>query len=130
MISLYRPLLFALALPLAIGTAYAQDNANEAAADAREQPQTQALNNEIQGNLEATKIVNATNQGQYEADMAQYRASVQQHNRAVARNEARYTRQQRAYADAMAAWRAQAAACDKGSRAACNLPTPNPADYY
>jgi len=137
MISLPRPLLLALVLPLAAGAAYAQDTASpsaddarHAAVDAQEQPITQSLNNDVQGNIEAAKVVNATNQGQYEIDMAQYRADVERHNQAVARDAARYARQQRAYADAMAAWRAQVAACEKGKRTVCNQPTPDPADYY
>lgn len=126
-----RTALIALALPLAsIGAAHAQDAANQAAADAQEQPVTQSLNNNIQGNIEATKVVNATAQGQYEIDMAQYRADVEQHNRIVARDARRYSRQQRAYADAMAVWRQQVIACEKGHNKACKLPTPNPADYY
>ncbi|HWW66002.1 MAG TPA: hypothetical protein VNZ43_14695 [Sphingomonadaceae bacterium] len=130
MVSLPRPLLFLLAAPLAISAAHAQDAAGQAVANAREQTETQSLNNNIQGNIEATKVVNATNQGQYEADMAQYRASVEQHNQVVARDARRYARQQRAYADAMAVWRRQVASCKKGHTKACNMPTPDPADYY
>jgi len=106
------------------------DDAKHSAVDAQEQPVTRTLNNSVQGNIEATKVINATNQGQYEADMAQYRADVEEHHRTVMRDARRYARQQRAFADAMATWREQVAKCNAGSIQACRAPTPNPADYY
>lgn len=126
MVSLPHSLLLALALPLAIGVAHAQDAAGQAAANVQEEPVTRQLNNTVQANIEATKEANASAQGQYAIDMAQYRADVEAHNRTVRR----YARQQRAYADAMAVWREQKASCDRGILKECKKPTPNPADFY
>ena len=67
---------------------------------------------------------------QHAQDMAAYRRSVMAHRREVARDRARYGRQQQAFADAMAAWRVQSQQCRRGNRAACDAPTPNPADFY
>ena len=74
--------------------------------------------------------INAENQAQYEADVAAYRDAVKAHAMATMKDDARYARQQRAYADAMAQWRIQVAECKKGSKTACDLPTPAPAAYY
>ncbi|WP_380877023.1 hypothetical protein ACFB49_11130 [Sphingomonas sp. DBB INV C78] len=104
------------------------------AVDAVEKPVTEQLNTgaavEASGNRAATETVNATNEAQYEADMAAYRASVQSKAQVAAADEARYETQQRAYADAMAVWREQKRACDRGVMKACKKPTPNPAEFY
>lgn len=71
----------------------------------------------------------AANQAQHAADVAAYDAAVRAHGRQIMQQDARYARQQAAYADAMAAWRAQAEACNRGSRVACNSPTPDPANF-
>ncbi len=62
--------------------------------------------------------------------MAAYREAVRANRRDAMRDQSRYDHQQRAYADAMAAWRMQTEACNRGRLKACKLPTPNPADYY
>lgn len=104
------------------------------AVDAQEKPVTEQLNTRAavaaSDNRAATVAVNGAREAQYEADMAAYRAEVQAHRREIAADQARYERQQRAYADAMAVWREQKAACDRGVLKACKKPTPNPADFY
>lgn len=68
---------------------------------------------------------------QYNMDRLAYIAAIRaQHRRAVNRYDRRYIRQQNAYADAMAAWRRQVAACHRGNRHACAAPTPRVADFY
>ena len=74
--------------------------------------------------------ISAANQAQYETDRQAYIAALIQHDRAVDRTAARTVRQQTAYADAMAVWRVQVDQCKKGRQKACELPAPNPADYY
>lgn len=104
------------------------------AVDAAEKPVTETLNTRAavvaSGNRAAVATVNNANEAQYEADMAAYRAAVQANQQQISKDEARYERQQRAYADAMAVWREQKAACDRGVLKECKKPTPNPADFY
>lgn len=89
-----------------------------------------AVSAQVQQQVAVTGAVNAALQGSYDQDMASYRAAVMANHR-VAANDARvYAHQQRAYADAMVAWRAQVDACHKGHPAACNAPSPNPADFW
>lgn len=66
---------------------------------------------------------------QYDADMAAWLAALEARGEVIAADRSVYLANQRAYADAMAAWRRQTAACKAGATAACKLPTPNPADY-
>jgi hypothetical protein len=66
---------------------------------------------------------------QYDADMAAWLAALEARGEVIAADRSVYLANQRAYADAMAAWRRQTAACKSGATAACKLPTPNPADY-
>lgn len=89
-------------------------------------PGTANANANVQGNIAATATVSANNNAQYDADVANYDAAMRAHGRA----DARYARQKRAYADAMAAWRIQTAACLKGHQVACNAPAPDPANFY
>lgn len=104
------------------------------AVDAQEKPVTEQLNTraavEASGNRAAVATANSAGEAQYEADMAAYRAEVQANRQEVMADQARYERQQRAYADAMAVWRKQKAACDRGVLKECKKPTPNPADFY
>lgn len=94
----------------------------------------QALNGQAgaaaQANAEAATQTSAANQAQYDADRAAYMNALVAHNHAVNRTDARYMRQQRAYADAMAVWRVQVDACKRGHQRACDMPAPNPADFY
>ena len=66
---------------------------------------------------------------QYDADMAAWLAALEARGETIMEDRSIYLANQRAYADAMAAWRRQVAACNAGASAACKLPTPNPADY-
>ena len=64
-------------------------------------------------------------------DRRAYMAAVSaRHHRAVNRYDRRYARQQTAYANAMAAWRRQVAACKRGNRQACKAPTPRVSNFY
>ena len=89
-------------------------------------PGTANANANVQGNIAATATVNANNTAQYESDLANYDAAMRAHGHA----DARYARQKRAYADAMAAWRLQVAACEKGHQVACKAPAPYLANFY
>lgn len=106
---------------------------NQAAINAGGQAGTAALNNQAsdasQG-AQANADVAAANQAQYDADRQAYMVALMRHDAAVNRTDRRYVRQQNAYADAMAAWRAQVVACKSGHQKACDMPPPNPADYY
>lgn len=64
------------------------------------------------------------------ADLAAYEAAIRAHDDALIENEIRYQRQQRAYADAMAAWRFDVAACRSLARTICDVPSPIIADFY
>jgi hypothetical protein len=93
-------------------------------------PGTTALNNGVAAAGAATAAQNDATRAQYEADRAAYMDALVQHDRAVNRADARYVRQQNAYADAMAVWRVQVEQCKRGRQKACDMPPPNPADYY
>ncbi|MFW2830193.1 hypothetical protein [Sphingomonas sp. ID0503] len=97
------------------------------AVDAAEKPATQTLN---ASSLAVDTAVEAQNQKQYALDQAAYRAEVAARKELIANDEARYQAQTNAYADAMAAWRAQVAACKAGKTKACDMPAPTFAQYY
>lgn len=113
---------------------YDKHSATHDAVDASEKPVTKALNREADisatTGTAAVETANANRDAQYAADMAQYRLSYEAAVRTAMADEARYDRQQRAYADAMATWRMNVQACDRGRLSACKRPTPNPADFY
>lgn len=90
----------------------------------------QALNGQASAAAQANAGVSAADQAQYDADRAAYMDALAAHDHAVNRADARYIRQQRAYADAMAVWRVQVAACKRGHQRACDMPPPNPAAFY
>lgn len=121
--------------PLAAQSADKTDAAHQAA-DAREIPQTQSLNNQVGGAISQAQTNNAVaqaqndiNQQQYEADKAAYEQALRDHHREVLSTDATFIRQQQAYALAMRDWRAQVAMCKKGYQSACNLPAPDPMKY-
>lgn len=121
--------------PLAAQSGNKSDAAHQAA-DAREVPQTQSLNNQVGAAVTQAQTANAVtqatndiNQAQYAADKAAYEAAMRQHKREVLSTDATYMRQQNAYATAMRDWRAQVEMCKKGYQSACNLPTPDPMKY-
>lgn len=121
--------------PLAAQSADKNDAAH-VAADAREVPQTQSLNNQVSGAVQQAQTANAVaeaqneaNQAQYAADKAAYEQALRDHHREVLSTDATFIRQQNAYAMAMRDWRAQVAMCKRGYQSACNLPTPDPSAY-
>jgi hypothetical protein len=121
--------------PLAAQSAGKNDPAHQAA-DAREVPQTQSLNNQVGGAIAQAQTNNAVaaaqneiNQEQYAADKAAYEQALRDHHREVLSTDATFIRQQQAYALAMRDWRAQVAMCKKGYKSACELPAPDPMKY-
>ena len=99
------------------------------AADIREQPVTQALNNNVAANAEANSAVIDAQHNQYELDRAAFRAEVVARREKIEADQEAYTKQQMAYADAMAAWRIQNDECKRGILKSCKKPTPVPADF-
>jgi hypothetical protein len=99
-------------------------------ADPAAQARVATLNNAAAAESGARNAMDAATQAQYEADRQAYMTELLRHDAAVDRTDARYVRQQSAYADAMAAWRLQVAACKKGKRKACDTPPPSAADFY
>lgn len=125
-------LILILATPsmlLASGLALAQTPATTAA-DVREQPVTQALNNNVAANAQASTAVSDSQQNQYELDRASFRAEVAARREKIEMDQEAYAKQQMAYADAMAAWRIQNDECKRGILKSCKKPTPVPADFY
>jgi len=127
--------LIALA-PLPLAAQNEKTDPAHLAADAREVPQTKALNNQVSSAVTQAQTANAVaqaqneqNQAEYAADKAAYEAAMRQHRRDVLATDATFIRQQNAYAMAMRDWRAQVAMCKKGHQSACDLPTPDPMDY-
>lgn len=115
--------------PLPYDRGYDKDQPRTRAINDAERPEVQEANDLALAQARTlsapTVMGNAANEARYEADVAAYRNMLRQHRR-----DARaYARQERAYAAAMADWRAQVDACDRGSRTACNLPTPDPMNY-
>ncbi|MES2290554.1 MAG: hypothetical protein V4530_12540 [Pseudomonadota bacterium] len=87
-------------------------------------------NADVAADAQQEAAMNAEQKEQYAKDMTAYREALRQHDRAKAMDERIYDRQQRAYARAMFDWRMQVAACKRGNNAACNAPTPDPANYW
>jgi len=114
---------------LASGLALAQ-TPTATAADVREQPVTQALNNNVAANAQANTAVRDAQQNQYELDRASFRAEVAARREKIETEQEAYAKQQMAYADAMAAWRVQNDECNRGILKSCKKPTPVPADFY
>jgi len=114
--------------PLAAQSADKTDAAHQAA-DAREIPQTQSLNNQVSSANAGVAVQNEINQEHYAADRAAYEKAMREHHREVLSTDATFMRQQEAYAMAMRDWRAQVAMCKKGYKSACDLPAPDPMKY-
>ncbi|UAJ11670.1 hypothetical protein [Polymorphobacter megasporae] len=94
-------------------------------------PSTEQLNRGSDAyTAERADMHRAQRGARYAADRDAYMAALIAHDRAVNRYDHRYVRQQEAYADAMAAWRRQVAACHRGRSAACRAPAPQVADFY
>jgi hypothetical protein len=71
----------------------------------------------------------ATDTPEYRQDVAAYRAAMRARRQTIAVDAAVQAQREGAYAAAMADWRAQVAACERGHSRACKLPTPDPAMY-
>jgi Ni/Co efflux regulator RcnB len=117
--------------PLPQDRGYDKPSPRTDAINAPNEPARAAANAQVaaQSGAPAQPTLSAEAQAQYASDREAYRASLRQHNRDITANESFYSERELAYADAMRAWRAQAAACHHGSQAACNAPSPDPADY-
>lgn len=100
---------------------------------AQSAPGVAAANADMQAQIRmddgAVNAVNAANDARYRADVAAYRAAMRARRQTIAANAAVQADRERAYAMAMADWRAQVDACNRGKTRACKLPTPNPQDY-
>ena len=127
---MFRTLLMASALVAAALLAQAYDPNSPQPAPASPNPGTTAANASVLSADDMAQARTSEGQAQYEQDRQAYMAALAQHDHAVNRTDARWAHQQAAYADAMAAWRWQVAACKRGSQRACDMPTPNPADFY
>lgn len=87
-------------------------------------------NADVAADAQQEAAMNAEQKEQYAKDMVSYREAVRAQHRAQAADDRAYDRQQRAYARAMFDWRVQVADCKRGVKAACNAPTPDPANYW
>jgi hypothetical protein len=76
-----------------------------------------------------SELQRAAAEAHYQADMASWLAAMEARGEQIAADRSAYLRQQRSYAEAMAAWRVQVAACRAGATAACTQPPPDPADF-
>lgn len=119
-----------------LGAQTTKTDAAHVAADAREMPVTAALNTKVDSNIATTEAVNAQlqtqaaeAQGQYAIDRQAYIDALRAHHRDVVATDTHFQHQQEAYAAAMHDWRIQVAACKQGHQRACDMPTPDPANY-
>jgi hypothetical protein len=62
-------------------------------------------------------------------DRMAYRAAVRARHRTIAVDAAIQEQREGAYAQAMADWRVQVAACKRGHQRACDMPSPDPQNY-
>lgn len=111
-------------LPYDLGHDNNSPRSNAGALQSR--PATSAANRQALAETAQGGAVVAGDQARYATDVDAYRAALRAHGRDLAVN----AQQERAYAMAMADWRAQVDACDRGRRRACEAPAPNPADYW
>ncbi|WP_235532786.1 hypothetical protein [Sphingomonas sp. Leaf412] len=115
--------------PLPYDRGYDKDQPRTRAINDAERPEVQEANDIALAQSRTvsapTVAGNAANEARYAADVAAYRVMLRQHRRDVRA----YARQEGAYAQAMADWRAQVDACDRGNRRACDAPTPDPMNY-
>ena len=112
--------------PLPYDRGYDKDSPRTDAINAPNQAARSAANAAVAAQTAVRPDMSAEAKAQYDADMEAWRAAVRQQRREVAHAD----RQQRAYADAMFAWRVQVADCHHGVRAACDAPSPDPADFW
>ncbi len=121
------------AAALVVAPAFAQTSQHTPehdAASAGSAPTTAVANGEVAGAADAQTAAGDANTVQYASNVAAYDAAVRAQHRATMADEAHWRHQQRAYADAMAAWRDQVAACKAGHERACTAPSPDPAAFW
>lgn len=88
-------------------------------------PGVAAANNEVAAQVSPSAI----DPVQVTKDRLAYRAALRARHRTIAVDAAIQEQREGAYAAAMADWRAQVTACERGHTRACKLPTPDPQDY-
>ena len=111
--------------PLPADPGHDSDTPRSNAIAAETAPGTAAANDAIAAQTSPSAIdpVQATK------DRLAYRAALRARHRTIAVDAAIQEQREGAYAAAMADWRAQVAACERGNTRACKLPTPDPQDY-
>lgn len=116
--------------PLPVDRGYDKPQARTEAINAPVRDDVARANNASAG-ASGTAVTTAKTEAQiqYDADMAAWVSALEARGETIAQDRSIYAQNQRAYADAMADWRRQVAACKAGSTNDCRLPTPNPADY-
>lgn len=119
----------AASTPLPYDRGYDKDDARTRAINDSGRPAVQAANESIAAQAAARDTATGIDQARYAEDVAAYRAALDARHETMAAEAAMQADRERAYAMAMADWRAQVAACERGRTRACRLPTPNPADY-
>lgn len=115
--------------PLPYDRGYDKDTERTRTINDSGRPAVEDANNAVLAQSSDRTAGGAVDEGEYAADVAAYNRRLRQNRRIVNADEALYAERSRAYAQAMADWRAQVTACDRGHNRACRLPTPNPADY-
>jgi hypothetical protein len=88
-------------------------------------PGVAAANNQVAAQTSPSAIdpVQATK------DRLAYRAALRARHRTIAVDAAIQEQREGAYAQAMADWRVQVAACKRGHQRACDMPSPDPQNY-
>jgi hypothetical protein len=129
-------------MPVAAQTAVSADQATRPAAgypgpgaaspqseaiSAQTAPETAMANARAEADIGSPVSID---EAQYARDLDAYRAAVRARRQVMAQDAAIEAQHERAYALAMADWRTQVAACEKGKSKACKAPTPDPANYF
>lgn len=133
---MFRPVLIGAALVVAAPglaqTASPADQRNDAIS-AQTAPGVADANRSVAAQARfqagAADAVNAAQDARYRADVQRYRAAMRARRHVIAADAALQNDRERAYAMAMADWRAQVRACERGHNRACKQPSPNPQDY-
>ena len=124
-----KPMIPLLALA-AIGTSAPLSAQVDSQSNAINTARVATANADVAADTQQEAAMNAEQKEQYAKDMTSYREALRAHDAQMAADERVYDRQQRAYGRAMFAWRVQVADCKRGIAAACNAPTPDPANYW
>jgi hypothetical protein len=113
--------------PLAEYPGPGHESPRAAEISAQTAPETAMANARAEADIPASPV--GIDEAQYARDLAGYRAAVLARRHVMAQDAAIEARRERAYAMAMADWRAQVAACERGKSRACKAPSPDPAAY-